>query len=181
VRGSIEVICGPMFSGKTEELIRRTTRARIAKQDVLIFKHSSDDRYGSIDKVWSHSGFSQACMPMSTVSDLHKFLSGYTGDPKVIAIEEVQFFDPEIVLTIKRLKDQDKKIIVAGLDMDWMGLPFTITGKLMAMADKVDKLTAVCLECGEDATHSYKKNKSGERIEVGEKDLYEARCYKHWR
>lgn len=182
--GSIEVVCGPMFSGKTEELIRRARRAEIAKQNVLIFKPDIDNRYDNEDEIASHSGIR---FTSATIRDIDHGMEIYTKliskgkRPHFVGIEEVQFFEPEIVERILALKESGTRVVVAGLDMDWRGKPFQITAEVLALADKVEKLKAVCMTCGADASHTYKKNKTSERIQVGGTNEYEVRCYEHWR
>lgn len=183
--GSIETICGPMFSGKTEEIIKRVRRATIAKQTIKIFKPEKDDRYGGGSAIWSHDGKNIGATIVSSSAEIEVAIQNYSavyeGElPDVVVIEEVQFFDDGIVQIVYELKCMGIRVIVAGLDIDWKGVPFTITGTLMALADKVDKQTAVCVVCHKDATYSYLKNKAGEQIQVGEENLYEARCFQHW-
>lgn len=185
MKGSIEVICGPMFSGKTEELMKRMRRTFYAKQSSMNFKPAIDNRYGH-DAICSHDKRTMSATVVNNSGELEVAIENYraahSGElPDVIGVEEVQFFDEQIVQTLYDLKCEGARVIVAGLDMDWQGAPFGITATLMAVSDKVDKQQAVCTECGDDATHSYLKNKTTERIQVGEKDLYEARCFEHWR
>jgi len=185
MKGSIEVVCGPMFSGKTEELIRRVNRTVYAKQDTMIFKPEIDNRY-SDTHVQSHDGnnFPATIVPNSDHIGvaIENYRAANEGvSPDVIAIEEVQFFDDAVVQQIYDLKCDGVRVIVAGLDMDWMGVPFPIVNTLMGLADKIDKQSAICTECGDDATYSYLKNKSGEQIQVSATDKYEARCFNHWK
>lgn len=184
MKGTIEVICGPMFSGKTEELIKRVRRCGFAKQDCVIFKPSIDNRYSAKD-VASHDG---KIHPAITVQDtdelevaLENIRAANQGElPDVVGIEEVQFFGENIVQIIYDLKVKGIRVIAAGLDMDWKGYPFNITTTLMGLADKVDKQAAICVVCGDDGTYSYLKNKTGDQIQVGTTDKYEARCFNHW-
>lgn len=180
MKGKIEVICGPMFSGKTEELIRRIKRAQIAKLEVASFKPKIDDRY-SHDCIASHDGSKQKSILIDNSSDIRdKALSDIDYD--VVAIEEVQFLDSGVVDVIKELVYENNKIvIVAGLDMDYTGKPFDITSQLLALAEKILKLPAVCSVCGKKATKTFKRESENKNvIEVGGIDKYEPRCSFHW-
>jgi thymidine kinase len=172
-KGQIEVICGSMFSGKTEELIRRLTRARLAKQQVEIFKPSVDTRYHDTHVV-SHNETSIRSTPVNFAGDI-LLLSG-TCD--VVGIDEAQFFDEEIVRVVQLLANQGKRVILAGLDMDFEGKPFDPMPKLMAIAEYVTKVHAICMQCGDLATFSYRLSAATEKVMLGEKDSYEARCRK---
>ena len=172
-KGQIEVICGSMFSGKTEELIRRLTRARLAKQQVEIFKPSVDTRYHETHVV-SHNETSIRSTPVSFAGDI-LLLSG-TCD--VVGIDEAQFFDEEIVRVVQLLANQGKRVILAGLDMDFEGKPFDPMPKLMAIAEYVTKVHAICMKCGDLAAFSYRLSAGKEKVMLGEKDIYEARCRK---
>ena len=172
-KGQIEVICGSMFSGKTEELIRRLTRARLAKQQVEIFKPSVDTRYHETHVV-SHNETSIRSTPVSFAGDI-LLLSG-TCD--VVGIDEAQFFDEEIVRVVQLLANQGKRVILAGLDMDFEGKPFDPMPKLMAIAEYVTKVHAICIKCGDLAAFSYRLSAGKEKVMLGEKDSYEARCRK---
>jgi thymidine kinase len=172
-KGQIEVICGSMFSGKTEELIRRLTRARLAKQQVEIFKPSVDTRYHDTHVV-SHNETSIRSTPVNFAVDI-LLLSG-TCD--VVGIDEAQFFDEEIVRVVQLLANQGKRVILAGLDMDFEGKPFDPMPKLMAIAEYVTKVHAICMQCGDLATFSYRLSAATEKVMLGEKDSYEARCRK---
>ena len=172
-KGQIEVICGSMFSGKTEELIRRLTRARLAKQQVEIFKPSVDTRYHETHVV-SHTETSIRSTPVSFAGDI-LLLSG-TCD--VVGIDEAQFFDEEIVRVVQLLANQGKRVILAGLDMDFEGKPFDPMPKLMAIAEYVTKVQAICMKCGDLAAFSYRLSAAKEKVMLGEKDNYEARCRK---
>ena len=172
-KGQIEVICGSMFSGKTEELIRRLTRARLAKQQVEIFKPSVDTRYHETHVV-SHNETSIRSTPVSFAGDI-LLLSG-TCD--VVGIDEAQFFDEEIVRVVQLLANQGKRVILAGLDMDFEGKPFDPMPKLMAIAEYVTKEHAICMKCGDLAAFSYRLSAGKEKVMLGEKDSYEARCRK---
>ena len=172
-KGQIEVICGSMFSGKTEELIRRLTRARLAKQQVEIFKPSVDTRYHDTHVV-SHNETSIRSTPVNFAGDI-LLLSG-TCD--VVGIDEAQFFDEEIVRVVQLLANQGKRVILAGLDMDFEGKPFDPMPKLMAIAEYVTKVHAICMQCGDLAAFSYRLSAATEKVVLGEKDSYEARCRK---
>lgn len=169
-----------MFSGKSEELIRRIKRAKIARQKVQVFKPAIDDRY-SIDKVVSHNGDNMHAIAIVKASDI---LAYAEEDTDVFAIDEVQFFDSEIVDIVKEIADSGKRVICAGLDMDFRGEPFGPTPELMAIAEFVDKLTAICMKCGNPATRTQRlingkpANYDDPIIMVGAKESYEARCRK---
>jgi len=171
VKGQVEVICGCMFSGKTEELIRRIRRAEYAKQTVKVLKPSIDDRYAT-HAVVTHVKGEVPCIPVDNVTQL----SGHCyEDCDVVAIDEAQFFSPGIVAVVDALANEGKRVIVAGLDMDAFGKPFGPMADLIVRADYVTKLHAVCMICGGDATRSYRKSGTSNVVEVGA-DQYEARC-----
>lgn len=176
--GCIEVIVGPMYSGKSEELIRRVRRANIAKQKVQVFKHSVDDRYSKADVV-SHCGNKVEAIP---VKDTAELLGKLEKDTKVVAIDEVQFFENEITHTIEDLAERGMRVICAGLDMDFRGEPFGPIPRLVAVAEKVDKINAICLVCGNPATRTQRlingkpAKYSDPIVLVGAQDSYEARC-----
>lgn len=172
-KGQIEVICGSMFSGKTEELIRRLNRARIAKQKVEIFKPSIDKRYDEYDVV-SHNENSIRSTPVNFADDILLL----SGDCDVVGIDEVQFFDEQIVAVAKKLAGQGKRVILAGLDMDFEGNPFEPMPKLMAIAEYVSKVNAICMKCGDLAAFSFRLSDAKEKVVLGEKESYEARCRK---
>jgi len=169
--GWIEVICGSMFSGKTEELIRRLNRAFIAKQKVEIFKPIIDSRY-SKKKIVSHNENKIHSTPVNFASDILINSNEYD----VIGIDEVQFFDDEIVTVINKLANQGKRVIAAGLDMDFKGRPFSPMDKLMAVAEYITKVHAICMKCGNIASYSHRRTKSEKTVVLGEKDIYEALC-----
>jgi thymidine kinase len=171
-RGWLEVICGSMFSGKTEELIRRLTRARIARQRVEIFKPALDTRYHAQDVV-SHNQTSIRSTPVQSPSEILLLASRATD---VVGIDEAQFFDESLVEVCKQLADQGTRVIVAGLDMDYLGRPFGPMPALLATAEFVTKVHAVCVCCGELAAYSYRIAASENQILLGETDSYEARC-----
>ena len=169
--GWIEVICGSMFSGKTEELIRRVRRAQIAKMDTIIFKPKLDDRY-SPEHIVSHN---QMKLNSQIVETSDEILTK-SQKAEVVAIDEAQFFDDEIVEICKMLAKQKKRVIVAGLDTDYRGEPFGPMPNLICEADYVDKLRAICVQCGNPATYTQRTSKDNQRVVIGETDIYEARC-----
>jgi thymidine kinase len=170
--GWIEVICGSMFSGKSEELIRRLRRAQIARQRVQIFKPRIDTRYAE-DHIVSHSEQKIASQVVGTSKDIIDLIDIRT---EVIGIDEAQFFDKDIVLVCNRLADMGKRIIVAGLDQDYMGRPFEPMPQLLAIAEYITKTLAICMRCGNPANHTQRLIQSEERVIVGAADIYEARC-----
>jgi thymidine kinase len=169
--GSIEVICGSMFSGKTEELIRRLRRAQIAKLNVEIFKPKTDTRYDE-NSVVSHDLNSIQSTPVENASSI-LLLSSNT---EVVGIDEAQFFDDELPDVCNALANRGIRVIIAGLDMDYLGKPFGPMPKLMASAEVVTKVHAVCLQCGGPASYSYRTVPSESKILLGEKESYEPRC-----
>jgi thymidine kinase len=179
--GHIEVICGSMFCGKTEELIRRVRRAIIARQEVQVFKPLIDDRYG-VDHVSSHDGQRVEAQPVETAARLRDCLDAETT---VIAIDEVQFFDAEIVDVVEALAADGIRVIIAGLDLDFRGEPFGPMPQLLCRAENVTKLHAICVICGEEASRT-QRLVNGEParyddpvIMVGANESYEARCRRH--
>jgi thymidine kinase len=171
--GWIEVIAGCMFSGKTEELIRRLRRAQIARQTVKIFKPKIDTRY-SESRIVSHS---EQSLPSVLISDINE-INAHTADAQVIGIDEAQFFSAGIVPICNRLADEGKRVIIAGLDMDYRGVPFEPMPQLLAIAEYITKTLAICVVCGNPADKTQRKTTSGERVIVGAADIYEARCRK---
>lgn len=169
--GSIEVICGSMFSGKTEELIRRLRRAQIARLTVEIFKPKTDTRYDETAVV-SHNSTSIQSTPVDTSSAI--LLLG--SDVQVVGIDEAQFFDDELPNVCTMLANRGVRVIVAGLDMDFKGNPFGPMPKLMAIAESVTKVHAVCVRCGNPALYSYRLVSNPGTILLGEKESYEPRC-----
>ncbi len=170
-RGSIEVICGSMFSGKTEELIRRLRRAEIAKFTVEIFKPTVDTRYD--DKaIVSHDLNSIQSTPVSNAESI-LILS---NNVQVVGIDEAQFFDDELATVCVKLAAKGIRVIAAGLDMDYLGQPFGPMPGLMAVAEYVTKVQAVCVQCGNAASHSFRKVESDAHVLLGEKESYEPRC-----
>lgn len=170
-RGWIEVICGSMFSGKTEELIRRLKRAKIANLRVEIFKPSFDTRYDDV-KVVSHDANAIHSTPVTNSQAI--LLSAQDVD--VVGIDEAHFFDNGIVQVCETLALRGIRVIVAGLDMDYKGRPFSPVPELLAIADFITKLHAICVVCGNIAAISYRKTANKEQFLLGEKDVYEARC-----
>jgi thymidine kinase len=179
--GSVEVICGSMFSGKTEELIRRLRRARIAKQQVQVFKPAIDNRY-DVKKVTSHSGLDVDAQSVDRSEDI---LAKLDPSTTVVGVDEVQFFDEGIIEVVEKLADKGVRVIVTGLDMDFRGEPFGCMPDLMAKAEKVEKLQAICMVCGGPASRT-QRLVNGEPahydepiVVVGAQEMYEARCRQH--
>jgi len=170
--GWIEVICGSMFSGKTEELIRRCRLARIAKQTVVIFKPKMDKRYHERHIV-SHSDRRMESFPIVHAEEI---LERVDDEVDVIGIDEAQFFGPELVDVCERLANQGMRVIVAGLDQDYRGKPFEPIPSLLAVAEFITKNMAICVKCGNPANRSQRISKSRQRVLVGAQDEYEARC-----
>ncbi len=170
-KGWIEVICGSMFSGKTEELIRRLNRARIAGLKVEIYKPTVDTRYHETEIV-SHNANSIPSNPVS--SALNILLMNKDAD--VIGIDEAQFFDDSLLYVSQTLAEKGVRVLVAGLDMDYLGKPFGPMPALMSVAEYVTKVHAICMVCGDLATHSFRKVGDNSQVMLGEKDTYEARC-----
>src|SRR3954463_36440 len=170
--GSIEVICGSMFSGKSEELIRRLRRAQIAKQRVQIFKPEIDNRY-SRDEIVSHS---EMKIGSSNVSSSRALFDSVLPDTEVVGIDEGQFFDMELPAVCNALAGAGKRVIVAGLDQDYLGKPFEPMPQLLAIAEYITKTLAICMVCGSPANHTQRLVASSERVLVGAQGTYEARC-----
>lgn len=177
----LEVVCGPMFSGKTEELIRRLTRAQFANKKTLLIKPITDDRY-SISDVYSHSGSSMEACPIEQAFDLFSLVD--PGEIDIIGIDEVQFFDVHIVPVIEIMVNAGTTVIASGLETNYRFESFGSMAELLIRAEKVDKLTAICSVCGEDATRTQRlingnpAPKEGPIILIGGTDSYEARCRK---
>jgi thymidine kinase len=169
--GRIEVICGPMFSGKTEELLRRIRRARIAHQPTLIFKHSVDVRYDA-DAVTSHDANALPSVAVASSAALRAYLAGLQSPVTVVAIDEVQFFDDALPGLCAELADSGIRVIAAGLDLDFAGRPFGCMPELLARAEEVTKLHAVCVETGRPAHFSHRIAGGDDTVEIGEKDRY---------
>lgn len=169
--GWIEVICGSMFSGKTEELIRRVKRAKFANQKVIIFKPKKDVRYDDVQVV-SHDENAIESIPVEKSSDILNHLV----NAQVIAIDEAQFFDDELPSIVEKIALRGIRIIVAGLDMDFRGKPFGPMPSLLSVAEYITKVHAICPHCGNLATHSYRLTTETDTVVLGEKDKYEPRC-----
>lgn len=169
--GWIEVICGSMFSGKTEELIRRLKRAQIARQPTLIFKPKLDTRYAE-EEVVSHDQNSIMAKPIEHSREMLDCCEGIN----VIGVDEAQFFDMELTAVCQQLALEGKRVIVAGLDMDYRGVPFGPIPHLLAVAEYITKVHAICSHCGNLATHSYRLTTQNDTVVLGEKDTYEPRC-----
>lgn len=177
--GWIEVVCGVMFSGKSEELMRRVRRATLAKKRVQVFKSHLDERYGGIDRIGSHDGGQVEAVPVSTSLELAERVR---PDTEVVAIDEVQFLDGDIVHVVNALADRGVRVIVAGTDMDFRGRPFGCINDLLAIAETITKLHAICVKCGNLATRNQRlingepAPAEGPTIQVGGLESYEARC-----
>lgn len=171
LKGSIEIICGSMFSGKTEELLRRLKRAEFAKQKVAVFKPLIDTRYDA-RKIVSHDSNAIKSKPVKLAIEILDQID----NAEVIAIDEAQFFDKELIRISNLLANQGKRVIIAGLDMDFKGKPFGIMPDLLAIAEHITKVHAICIECGTAANHSYRLTKNQQLIELGDKLEYKALC-----
>lgn len=174
--GHLEVICGPMFSGKTEELIRRIRRSQIARQKVQIFKPAVDTRYAETQVV-SHSAQSIDSVPVKNALDILDLVKDTT---RVVAIDEVQFFSSDIISVVEKLTARGLRVIAAGLDLDYKAKPFGPMGELLAIADDVAKIQAICTVCGIPATRTQRLVKHEEQFLLGEQKTYEARCRAHY-
>jgi thymidine kinase len=170
--GWIEVITGSMFSGKSEELIRRLRRAQIARQKVQIFKPAIDNRYSDTEIV-SHS---EMKIPSQNVATSRELLAHVRPDTEVVGVDEGQFFDAELPAVLSKLADEGKRVIVAGLDTDYLGKPFEPMPQLLAIAEYITKTLAICMVCGGPANHTQRLVASKERVLVGASGTYEARC-----
>jgi thymidine kinase len=170
--GWVEVITGSMFSGKSEELIRRLRRAQIARRKVQIFKPVIDARYSN-QQIVSHS---EMKIESQTVKSANEILAAVAMDTEVVGIDEGQFFDQDLVSVVNRLADQGKRVIIAGLDMDYLGRPFEPMPMLLAIAEDITKTRAICVRCGSPATYTQRLIASRERVVVGASGAYEARC-----
>ncbi len=169
--GWIEVICGNMFSGKTEELIRRLRRAQIAKMSTAIFKPKIDSRF-SDDHIVSHNNSRLKSYVVSITNEILELSEQH----QVIGIDEVQFFDDSIIEVSKILASKNKRVIAAGLDTDYLGKPFGPMPKIMCEADYLDKLRAICIKCGNPASYTQRTTSDANQVVIGELDKYEARC-----
>ncbi len=180
-QGRLEVICGPMFAGKTEELLRRVRRALIAGRRVVVVGHALDDRHGA-DRVTSHAGIDHPSITVPAAADIERALGAET---EIVAIDEAQFFGPDLIAVVSGLADRGMVVIVAGLDVTFGGQPFEPLPALMALAERVDKLTAICAVCGEDAVFHVRVDTPTARPSdlvadhIGGTDKYQARCRRH--
>ena len=178
-KGILEVICGSMFSGKSEELIRRLKRAELAKLTVMAFKHTLDNSRTKTEYVASHDG---NVIKAVSVTHALEIKNAVTEDTRVIGIDEVQFFSQEIITIICDLINQEKRVIVAGLDLDFRGIPFGCMPQLMAIADEVTKLKAICMQCGKDAHFTQRlingtpAHTNDPIVFIGAQEAYQARC-----
>jgi thymidine kinase len=170
--GWIEVICGPMFSGKSEELMRRLRRSMIARKRVQVFKPAIDDRY-SVEEIVSHG---QVRMKSEPVNGTAEILTRLNPRTEVIGVDESNFFGPELVEFATHFADIGKQVIIAGLDTDYTGKPFPPMPELLALAESITKTLAICVQCGNPAKHSQRLSQSSDLIVVGAAGLYEARC-----
>ncbi len=170
--GWIEVIAGSMFSGKSEELIRRLRRAKIARQKVQVFKPEIDERY-SDDHIVSHSEMKHESANVRTAADVR---ASVEPDTEVVGIDEAQFFDNELIQVVNELAAQGKRVIVAGLDQDYTGKPWEPMPQLLAVAEYITKTHAICMKCGQPANYTQRTFESEERVAVGGEGMYEARC-----
>ena len=170
-KGSIEIICGSMFSGKTEELLRRLRRAEFAKLKIIVFKPKVDKRYHK-DNIVSHNN---NLIEAIVVNDAKEMLS-LADSAQVVGIDEAQFFNKGLINVCNTLADNGKRIIIAGLDMDFLGAPFGVMPHLLSIAEHVTKVHAICIDCGDIASYSFRKVKGNELIKLGEKKEYKALC-----
>lgn len=190
ISGHIEVICGPMFSGKTEELIRRLRRAEIARQTSLVFKPKIDARYDAEDVV-SHSEQRIRSVPVKDVEGIERFLTDVPMDSyQIVAVDEAQLFGGELPGLVRKLANGGKRVVIAGLDQDYFGEPFEPMPELLALADSVTKQSAICMVCGIQATKTQRVSADAgakgfdqptEQVHVGAAEAYEARCREHFR
>jgi thymidine kinase len=171
-QGWIEVVVGSMFSGKSEELIRRLRRAQIARQKVQIFKPALDTRYAA-DHIVSHS---EMRIPSTAVESARELLEQVEADTEVVGIDEGQFFDLDLPAVCNALADRGKRVIVAGLDQDYLGKPFEPMPQLLAIAEYITKTLAICMVCGNPANHTQRLVASDDRVLLGTQGTYEARC-----
>ena len=170
-KGSIEVICGSMFSGKTEELLRRLKRAKFAKMKIAVFKPIVDSRYDN-KKVVSHDKNIIHSTPVKKAKDI----LAHINEVQVVAIDEAQFFDENLIKVCNTLANKGKRIIIAGLDMDFLGEPFGVMPQLLAIAEQITKVHAICIDCGADANHSFRKTPEKDLIKLGERNEYKPLC-----
>jgi thymidine kinase len=170
--GWIEAICGPMFSGKSEELMRRLRRAKIARKRVQVFKPSIDTRY-SADEIVSHG---QVRMRSEPVAAAHEIIDRLDARTQVVGVDEANFFGQDLAAVANRLADQGKQVVIAGLDTDYMGRPFAPMPDLLTLAESITKTLAICMRCGNPAKHTQRLVESDDLIVVGAAGMYEARC-----
>ncbi len=170
-KGGIEVICGSMFSGKTEELLRRLKRAQFAKLDIAVFKPKIDKRYDT-RKVVSHDENTINAIPV----DCAKNILQLVDKAQVVAIDEAQFFDVDLVTVCNELANAGVRVIIAGLDMDFLGKPFGVIPQILAIAEHITKVHAICVDCSAIANHSYRKTTDTTLVKLGEKEEYKALC-----
>ena len=169
--GCIEVICGSMFSGKTEELLKRLNRAKFAKLKISVFKPQLDTRYGN-NKIVSHNSNEILAIPIKDASEILTCIS----ESDIIAIDEAQFFNTDIIAVCNTLAEKGKRVIISGLDMDFLAKPFGIMPHLLAIADKITKLHAICADCHNTANFSFRITQNKSLIKIGEKDEYKPLC-----
>ena len=170
-KGSIEVICGSMFSGKTEELLRRLKRAQFAKLNIAVFKPKIDKRYDT-QKVVSHDENTIQATPIDCAENILKL----ANEAQVVAIDEAQFFNSDLVAVSNELANAGVRVIIAGLDMDFLGNPFGVMPQILAIAEHITKVHAICVECNEIANHSFRKNANKKLVQLGEKQEYKPLC-----
>jgi thymidine kinase len=170
-KGSVEVICGSMFSGKTEELLRRLKRAQFAKLDIAVFKPKIDKRYDT-QKVVSHDENTIKAIPV----DCAKNILPLVNQAQVVAIDEAQFFDADLIAVCNELANNGVRVIIAGLDMDFLGKPFGVIPQILAIAEHITKVHAICVDCSAIANHSYRKTTDTTLVKLGEKEEYKALC-----
>ena len=170
-KGSVEVICGSMFSGKTEELLRRLKRAEFAKLKISVFKPQVDIRYHN-EKVVSHDSNTIISTPINSPSEILRLVN----DSKVVAIDEAQFFNDDLIAVCNTLANQGRRVIIAGLDMDFLGKPFGVMPQLLAIAEHITKVHAICIDCGGIANHSFRLTKNQELVQLGQKNEYKPLC-----
>lgn len=170
-KGGIEVICGSMFSGKTEELLRRLKRAQFAKLNIAVFKPKVDKRYDT-QKVVSHDENTIQAIAVESTKDILRL----ANEAQVVAIDEAQFFDSELITVCSELANAGVRVIIAGLDMDFLGKPFGIMPDLLAIAERITKVHAICIDCCAIANHSFRMTDDKNLIQIGEKEEYKPLC-----
>ena len=170
-KGNIEVICGSMFSGKTEELLRRLKRAQFAKLEIAVFKPKIDSRYDT-QKIVSHDKNTIIATPVDCAKDILKLVT----TAQVVAIDEAQFFDANLVDVCNELANNRRRVIIAGLDMDFLGEPFGVMPQILAIAEYITKVHAICINCSAIANHSYRTTTDTTLVKLGEKEVYKALC-----